>query len=415
MLDPAARSRSRAITLAAGCMCPSPSSALGAPGSRRAWLTRRARPSAACAAGARRRAAAARLSAGARWCPYIVGGQEASISQFPWQVFVRCSSKSGGYILGAGLRRARSSTPRTSSPPPTASIHEDSTTTYPADGLDGRSRAPPTWLNSRSQLITPPGSQARRQVSQRPRRTPTTAVLPNIKDDVAVLELSQRRSNCPPTDNAQPIPLVATGATPAPGTALSRERLRQTGTAPKQRRTERQALLDHAHRDQQRRLPGKLVGVNSAVLLCAPRHELLDLPGRQRRTAHRGQSRRSRSGIVDFGARLSLACLARRSTVRAVDADGQTASGDAGFGADGAAPTSRWRRSRSACPARSRPRLPRDGATDAQGASVYALQTAASAAGPPQRPRRPRRDRRRSSCPGQPRGRHGARPAHAHP
>ena len=65
---------------------------------RRAWR-RRAFP-AFCAAVITCAAGAAPASAGEPLVPYIIGGQQASVSQFPWQVFIQGTIESGSAKLG---------------------------------------------------------------------------------------------------------------------------------------------------------------------------------------------------------------------------------------------------------------------------------------------------------------------------
>jgi secreted trypsin-like serine protease len=192
--------------------------------------------------------------------PYIVGGQESSISQFPWQVFVLRYDKvegtetaCGGSILDAThiLTAAH------------CVDHAGNTTTYPAGEVEVLAGASNVSGFS-SSFIAPTGSQVR--VSSRIRTDPYYTVLPEIKDDVAVLELSAPLE-LSAAANAEPIALVATGATPAPGTVLSLSGYgKQDGAENAQPNgglysTTLTAISSDACRGA--------VGVNSAVLLCA--------------------------------------------------------------------------------------------------------------------------------------------------
>jgi len=139
--------------------------------------------------------------------PYIVGGQEASIAQFPWQVYVlRETASEGGAACGGSIIS------------PTQILtaahcvdHEGSTKTYPAADflvVSGDSNVEAATL--------PPTAQLKLVASVRahPYYTP----LPNIKDDAAVLTLSTPLTLSPEED-AQAIGLG--GATPAGGTPLT--------------------------------------------------------------------------------------------------------------------------------------------------------------------------------------------------
>src|ERR1039458_4326678 len=188
--------------------------------------------------------------------PYIVGGQEASISQFPWQVYVVRYDKTegtgaacGGSILDAThiLTAAH------------CVDHEGNTTTYPAGDV-----AVLAGASDVSASTPPPGSQL--MLVSRIRVDPYYSPLPNIKDDVAVLELSSPLE-LSAAASAQAIPLVPTGATPAPGTVLSlsgygkQEGAEKAEPKGKLSSTTLAAISSDACREA--------VGVNSAVLLCA--------------------------------------------------------------------------------------------------------------------------------------------------
>jgi hypothetical protein len=135
--------------------------------------------------------------------PFVVGGQESSISQYPWQVLVFLPSEKiecGGSILS----------PTTILTAAHCVDHEGTTTPYPAAnvmimaGNSNVNQSPPPTAETRSVA----------NIRTHPYYTPP----PNIKDDAAVLTLSQPLTM---SSTVQAIALVASGATPAPGTALS--------------------------------------------------------------------------------------------------------------------------------------------------------------------------------------------------
>jgi Trypsin len=135
--------------------------------------------------------------------PFVVGGQESSISQYPWQVFVFLPSEKiecGGSIL----------TTTTILTAAHCVDHEGTTTTYPAAdvmiiaGESNVNQSPPPTAETRSVS----------SIRTHPYYTPP----PNIKDDAAVLTLTAPLTL---SSSVQAIPLVGTGATPAPGSALT--------------------------------------------------------------------------------------------------------------------------------------------------------------------------------------------------
>ncbi len=191
--------------------------------------------------------------------PYIINGQETSIAQYPWQVFVTteagpgASYNCGGSILDAThiLTAAH------------CVDHDGSTTSYPAGAVKVLAGASDV-SEFRSFSLVPAGAQER-QVS-RVRVDPYYSPLPNIKDDAAVLELSSPLE-LSTAANAQAIPLVASGATPAPGVTLSlsgygkqngAENVNSNG---KLYSTSLIAVSSDACR--------QMSGINSAVILCA--------------------------------------------------------------------------------------------------------------------------------------------------
>jgi secreted trypsin-like serine protease len=194
--------------------------------------------------------------------PAIINGQEASITQFPWQVFVMTVvEQPGGLDLelncgGAILDDTHILT----------AAHcvdeEGTTTTYPASEV--RVLAGASDVAEFEASLTAPIDSEERGVS-RVRVHPYYNPPPGIKDDAAVLELSEPLV-LSPAANAQAIPLVPAGATPAGGTALSLSGYgKQNGDEHVESNGKLYSTsLTAASSDACR----ELVGVNSAVLLC---------------------------------------------------------------------------------------------------------------------------------------------------
>jgi secreted trypsin-like serine protease len=189
--------------------------------------------------------------------PYIINGQEASISQFPWQVYVEGGPfKEGGktFAISCGGSILDSTHILTAA----HCVDVEGTTTEHSPAafvvVSGDSN-----INELSSTI-----QVRGVASIRAH--PYYAVSPEIKDDVAILTLDTPLELSQAMD-AEPIPLVPAGATPAPGTTLSlsgygkengAERAQSDG---KLHSTTLTAISSDACRNE--------VGLNSAVLLCA--------------------------------------------------------------------------------------------------------------------------------------------------
>lgn len=189
--------------------------------------------------------------------PQIINGQQASISQFPWQVFVFAVEGEGefgtcgGSILDAThiLTAAH------------CVDHESSTTKYPAEDIGVVAGASEVILGLGA---LPSTYQA--QEAKSIRTDPYYTVSPEIKDDVAVIELSSPLELSASVNTAA-IALVSPGATPAPGTALSisgygKESGAESSTPDgKLYSTTLTAVGSDACRNS--------VGGSSAVLLCA--------------------------------------------------------------------------------------------------------------------------------------------------
>ena len=195
--------------------------------------------------------------------PEIINGQEASISQYPWQVFVMTLVEEGQATLE--LNCGGSILDSTHILTAAHCIdHEGSTTTYPAEDIRVLAGASDVASFKLPNLSVPLGAQERRVV--RARVHPYYSPLPNIKDDAAVLELASPLELSAQA-NAQAIPLVAPGATPAAGTPLSLSGYGKENGAEnvdsngKLYSTSLIAISADACRD--------LAGANSAVLMCA--------------------------------------------------------------------------------------------------------------------------------------------------
>ncbi len=142
--------------------------------------------------------------------PFIVGGQEASISQFPWQVYLESNfEEKGSHIVGACGGSILDS-------------RHILTAAHCVDVEGTTNQRPPVDFTVVAGDSNVNGSSPTTQVVgvSSIRTHPYFTLLPETKDDVAVLTLSKALT-LSAAMNAEAIPLVATGATPAPGTVLS--------------------------------------------------------------------------------------------------------------------------------------------------------------------------------------------------
>ncbi len=205
-----------------------------------------------CVAAIASAAAATPASAGEPLVPYIIGGQQASISQFPWQVFIEGTVESG--FVGCGGSILDASHILTAAH---CVDHENTTTTYPAADFE--------VLAGRTNLTAiGPTDQLRRVSSIR--TDPYFAVAPAIKDDVAILTLAVPLE-LSAANNAVAIPLVASGATPPPGTPLTISGYgKQSGAEGAEPDGQLYATTLSAISSDACR---SLAGLNTAVLLCA--------------------------------------------------------------------------------------------------------------------------------------------------
>jgi Trypsin len=188
--------------------------------------------------------------------PFIVGGQEASISQFPWQVYVEAKfEENGKSIVGACG----------------GSILDPTHVLTAAHCVDAEGttvqRPASEFTVMAGNSTTYPSSPTRQVTGVTHIRThPYFTLLPETKDDVAVLLLSKALTLSPAL-NTQAIPLVASGATPAPGTPLS---VSGYGLQNGAEGSEPNGRLYSASLTAVASDPCRgAVGVNSAVLLCA--------------------------------------------------------------------------------------------------------------------------------------------------
>jgi secreted trypsin-like serine protease len=188
--------------------------------------------------------------------PYIVGGQEASISQFPWQVYVEANfEEDGNHIVGACGGSILDST-------------HILTAAHCVDVEGTTTQRPVSDFTVVAGDSLSYGTAPTRQVTgvSHIRTHPYYTLLPETKDDVAVLLLSKALTLSPAMD-AQAIPLVTTGATPPPGTPLtvSGYGLQNGAQGSEPNGKLYSASLTAVGSDPCR----AAVGVNSAVLLCA--------------------------------------------------------------------------------------------------------------------------------------------------
>ena len=224
--------------------------------------------------------------------PYVIGGQRATVAQYPWQVLVITRASPtlevlcGGSILDSMhiLTAAH------------CIDQEGTTTQYPVSEIGVLAGA--DNVNSfEEEGIVPAGAQFR--AAALVRAHPDYAPLPGIRDDVAVITLSAGLT-LSPSKNAVAIGLVESGATLAPGTALSVSGYgKQSGLEGKEYEpdgylyaTSLTAISSDACRNA--------VGVNSAVLLCAGSASSSACQGDSGGPLTQG-SPAVQVGVVDFG------------------------------------------------------------------------------------------------------------------
>ena len=162
--------------------------------------------------GARARAGAETFATGERapLVPYVINGQEASISQFPWQVYVE-----GGPFKENGKTFAVSCG---------GSILDATHILTAAHCVDTEGT---TIQHSAASFVVVSGMSNLKELASTTqvmgvesiRTHPYYEAAPEIKDDVAVLALEAPLELSAAMD-AEAIPLVPSGAIPAPGTTL---------------------------------------------------------------------------------------------------------------------------------------------------------------------------------------------------
>lgn len=226
----------------------------------------------------------------APFVPYIINGREASIAQFPWQVYVE-----GGPFKAGGKTFAISCG---------GSILDSTHILTAAHCVDVEGttieRSPAAFVViSGDSDISEPSSTIQVRGAASIRTHPYYAVSPEIKDDVAVLTL-ETPLELSEAMNAEPIPLVPAGATPEPGTTLGlsgygKENGAQSAQPDgKLHSTTLTAISSDACRNE--------VGLNSAVLLCAESASSSGCQGDSGGPLTEGTPA-VEVGIVDFGAK----------------------------------------------------------------------------------------------------------------
>ncbi len=154
--------------------------------------------------------------------PYIIGGSESSIGQFPWQVLVVGLHESAGEIIETSCGGSILDSTHILTAAHCVD-HKETTNRYEANEFvvlagasDVREFKEDLFFKG---IEPPPGAQAALVAGIRTHPYYVTSPT-EIKDDVAVLSLASPLELSASKDTAS-IPLVANGATPSPGTILS--------------------------------------------------------------------------------------------------------------------------------------------------------------------------------------------------
>jgi hypothetical protein len=236
--------------------------------------------------------------------PQIINGQQSSISEFPWQVWVLLRYVEGGNIgeASCGGSILNAETILTAAH---CTDHEDSTQAYnvPSEEAEmivvaGASHG----LRFLSEGFDPEPESTRqlRSVSS-VRRDPYYEVSSEIKDDVAVLKLTKPLELSPEKDAAA-IPLVPAGATPPPGATLSISGYGKEEGAEGPGHNSNGNLYSTTLTAISSDACRAGVKLNSAVLLCAGSPSSSTCQGDSGGPLTEGNSA-VQVGIVDFGAK----------------------------------------------------------------------------------------------------------------
>jgi Trypsin len=229
--------------------------------------------------------------------PYIINGQLSSIAQFPWQVYVLLADEAEGIRASCGGSILDETHILTAAH---CVDHEGTTTSYPTEDLFVIAGAS-VVAEFGERIEAPPGGKAQARAVKSFRIDPYYAIKPEIKDDVAILEL-KKPLKLGAEYNAQLISLVASGATPVPGTPLSISGYGKEEGAEGEGHfangnlyaTTLTAISSDACRS--------FVGLQSAVLLCAESATSSTCQGDSGGPLTEG-SPAVQVGIVDFGAK----------------------------------------------------------------------------------------------------------------
>jgi hypothetical protein len=245
-------------------------------------------------------ASASASTQGESLVPYIIGGQEASIAQFPWQVYVLLDDEAEGIEASCGGSILDATHILTAAH---CVDHEGTTTSYPAGDVLVIAGATEVlgFGGPLEDFLVAPGKTFQFTGIKSFRADPLYTTKPEIKDDVAVLELespfvlSSER-------NTQAIGLVPTSATPAPGTPLSISGYGKEEGAEGEGHNSNGKLYSTSLTAISSDACRSFVGLNSAVLLCAESATSSTCQGDSGGPLTEG-SPAVQVGIVDFGAK----------------------------------------------------------------------------------------------------------------
>ncbi len=229
------------------------------------------------------------FDSGSPFVPYVIGGQEASISQFPWQVYVEGGPfKEGGETFttscGGSILNSTQILTAAHCTDAEGTKNEEPAEKYSVLAGDSVDDAPSSTMQIREVASI--------------RRDPLYKISPT-SDDVAILTL-KTPLELSAAKNAEAISLVTTGATPAPGATLSISGYgKEEGAEGEEHKpngklysTTLTAISSDACREA--------VGINSAVLLCAQSATSSTCQGDSGGPLTEG-SPAVEVGIVDFG------------------------------------------------------------------------------------------------------------------